>query len=247
MKIILISKIIILFLFLNFSISSANEAIDPELNFWTNPSLGINVNKIKNSGDSKELSTYNGFNGGEYIDRDKNISINATKYFTNKDIGTNFIYGFSVTASHLKKFEGQEVNAGFGGNAITLSGDYINPEIRAGFFLDQKKSYLINASYGYVFSDIKQRFGDDIVNGCTLEYSLSKSLSGKSKGLELAYNNQSNYIFKAGLKRINFDEVNFSHNTLSGGCTSRVTFSDKLKSDILYIGIEIPISWNKIF
>jgi hypothetical protein len=245
MKVTLISKIITLFLFLNFSTSSAQEAIDSNLNFWTNPSLGINANKIKNSGDSKELDFYNLVDGGEYIDRDKNISINATKYFTNNDISNNFIYGFSVTASHLKKFEGQDTDISLGGNAITLSGNYINPEIRAGFFLDQKKSFLINASHGYVFSDIKHRFGDDNVAGCTLDHKPSKSLSGKSKGLELAYNDKSKHIYKVGIKKINFDRVNFSHAGFFGNCAGGTySFSDKLKSDILYIGIEIPISWK---
>lgn len=244
MKVTLISKIITLFLFLNFSTSSAQEAIDSNLNFWTNPSLGINAKKIKNSGDSQELTGYNSVDGGEYIDRDKNISINATKYINN-DISNNFIYGFSVTAGHLKNFEGQATSSSLGGNAITLSGNYINPEIRAGFFLDQKKSFLINASHGYIFSDIKHRFVDDVVAGCTLDHKPSKSLSGKSKGLELAYNDKSKHIYKVGIKKINFDRVNFSHVALSGGCAgSTYSFSDKLKSDILYIGIEIPISWK---
>ena len=60
----------------------------------------------------------------------------------------------------------------------------------------------------------------------------------------MAYNDKSKHIYKVGIKKINFDKVNFSHAGFANCEGGTHSFSDKLKSDILYIGIEIPISWK---
>ena len=234
-------QVILSLIFLNTQISYAQQAATSQITNLQKIFLGVNINNMSKKSASEDTS-YNRFNQ-TYSDDDDNISLSLTKYFSQKDISDNFIYGFSVNVAHLKKFEGKD-NSGIGGNPITLKGNYINPEIKVGSFLDEKKRFLINASYGKVFSDIKQRFADDNPGGQTLSYSTSPSLEGISKGIELAYNSESNIIYKLGLKNIDFKRVN----SVSNGSTSGTfTFPQELSLRKVYIGFDMPITLDKIF
>ena len=234
-------QVILSLIFLNTQISFAQQAATSQITNLQKIFIGVNINNMSKKSASEDTS-YNRFNQ-TYSDDDDNISLSLTKYFSQKDISDNFIYGFSVNVAHLKKFEGKD-NSGIGGNPITLKGNYINPEIKVGSFLDEKKRFLINASYGKVFSDIKQRFADDNPGGQTLSYSTSPSLEGISKGIELAYNSESNIIYKLGLKNIDFKRVN----SVSNGSTSGTfTFPQELSLRKVYIGFDMPITLDKIF
>jgi hypothetical protein len=149
--------------------------------------------------------------------------------------------------AHLKKFEGRDTSGALalGGNPITFQGNYINPELKVGSFLDEKKRFLINTSYGKVFSDIKQRFRDDVIAGNTLSDNTSSSLEGTSKGIELAYNSESNIIYKLGLKNINFKREAIEGVEKSNG--NRMPFADQLSLRTIYIGFDIPLTLDKIF
>jgi hypothetical protein len=234
-------QVILSLIFLNTQISFAQQAATSQITNLQKIFLGVNINNMSKKSASEDTS-YNTFNQ-TYSDDDDNISLSLTKYFSQKDISDNFIYGFSVNVAHLKKFEGKD-NSGIGGNPITLKGNYINPEIKVGSFLDEKKRFLINASYGKVFSDIKQRFADDNPGGQTLSYSTSPSLEGISKGIELAYNSESNIIYKLGLKNIDFKRVNSVSN---GSASGTFTFPQELSLRKVYIGFDMPITLDKIF
>ena len=234
-------QVILSLIILNTQISFAQKVEAPQITNLQNFFLGVNINKTTKKSESQD-ATYNFFDQ-TYSDNDNNISLTLTKYFFNKDISDNFIYGFSVNVAHLKKFEGKD-NSGIGGNPITLKGNYINPEIKVGSFLDEKKRFLINASYGKVFSDIKQRFADDNLEGQILSYSTSPSLEGISKGIELAYNSESNIIYKLGLKNIDFKRVDSVSN---GNSSGSFTFPQELSLRSIYIGFDMPITLDKIF
>jgi hypothetical protein len=234
-------QVIVSLIILNTQISFAQKVETPQITNLQNFFLGVNINKTSKKSESGD-DTYNFFNQ-TYSDDDNNISLTLTKYFSNKDISDNFIYGFSVNVAHLKKFEGNDIS-GIGGNPVTLQGNYINPELKVGSFLDEKKRFLINASYGKVFSDIKQRFADDNPNGQTLSYSTSRSLEGISKGIELAYNSESNTIYKLGLKNIDFNRVN---SVSMGSVNGPFTFPHQLSLRTIYIGFDMPITLDKIF
>ena len=239
----LILQVIVSLIILNTQISFAQKVEAPQITNLQNFFLGVNINKTTKKSESQD-TTYNGSNQ-TYSDNDNNISLTLTKYFSNKDISDNFIYGFSINVAHLKKFEGKDLTTvGIGGNPVTLQGNYINPELKVGSFLDEKKRFLINASYGKVFSDIKQRFADDNPNGETLSYSTSPSLEGISKGIELAYNSESNTIYKLGLKNIDFNRVK-SVSAVSDGRT--FTFPQQLSLRTIYIGFDMPLTLDKIF
>lgn len=240
-QILLTPPVLISLIFLNTQVSFAEQVQTSQITNLQKIFLGVNINDTSKKSKSEDTS-YNGFNQ-TYSDDDDNISLSLTKYFSSKDISDNFIYGFSVNVAHLKNFEGKD-NSGSGGNPITLKGSYINPELKVGSFLDEKKRFLISASYGKVFSDIKQRFADDNPSGQTLSYSTSPSLEGISKGIELAYNSESNVIYKLGLKNIDFEKVNSVSNGSSSGT---FTFPDQLSLRNIYIGFDIPITLNKIF
>jgi hypothetical protein len=236
-------QVILFLIFLNTQISFAQKVETPQITNLQNFFLGVNINKTSKKSESED-ATYNVFNQ-TYSDDDNNISLTLTKYFSNKDISDNFIYGFSVNVAHLKKFEGKEkVSGGAGGNPVTLQGNYINPELKVGLFLDEKKRFLINASYGKVFSDIKQRFADDNPNIQTLSYSTSPSLEGISRGIELAYNSESNTIYKLGLKNIDFNRVD---SVSMGNLSGPFIFPHQLSLRTIYIGFDMPITLNKIF
>ena len=246
MKLIMHSKllafqVIVSLIILNTQISFAQKVEAQQITNLQNFFLGVNINKTTKKSESQD-ATYNFFNQ-TYSDNDNNISLTLTKYFSNKDISDNFIYGFSVNVAHLKKFEGKD-NSGIGGNPVTLQGNYINPELKVGSFLDEKKRFLINASYGKVFSNIKQRFADDNPSGQTLSYSTSPSLEGISRGIELAYNSESNIIYKLGLKNIDFNRVDSVSN---GNISGTFTFPHQLSLRTMYIGFDMPITLNKIF
>ena len=234
-------QVIVSLIILNTQISFAQKVETPQITNLQNFFLGVNINKTSKKSESED-ATYNRFNQ-TYSDDDNNISLTLTKYFSNKDISDNFIYGFSVNVAHLKKFEGKD-NSGAGGNPVTLQGNYINPELKVGSFLDEKKRFLINASYGKVFSDIKQRFADDNPNIQTLSYSTSPSLEGISKGIELAYNSESNTIYKLGLKNIDFNRVN---SVSMGSVNGPFTFPHQLSLRTIYIGFDMPLTLDKIF
>jgi len=236
-------QVIVSLIILNTQISFAQKVETPQITNLQNFFLGVNINKTSKKSESED-ATYNFFNQ-TYSNDDNNISLTLTKYFSNKDISDNFIYGFSVNVAHLKKFEGKDLTTnGIGGNPVTLQGNYINPELKVGSFLDEKKRFLINASYGKVFSDIKQRFADDNPNGQTLSYSTSPSLEGISKGIELAYNSESNTIYKLGLKNIDFNRVN---SVSMGSVNGPFTFPHQLSLRTIYIGFDMPITLDKIF
>ena len=236
-------QVILYLIILNTQISFAQKVEAPQITNLQNFFLGVNINKTTKKSESQD-ATYNFFNQ-TYSDNDNNISLTLTKYFSNKDISDNFIYGFSVNVAHLKKFEGKDGTTNqFGGNPITLRGNYINPELKVGSFLDEKKRFLINASYGKVFSDIKQRFADDNLEGQILSYSTSPSLEGISKGIELAYNSESNIIYKLGLKNIDFKRVDSVSN---GNISGPFTFPQELSLRSIYIGFDMPITLDKIF
>jgi hypothetical protein len=236
-------QVIVSLIILNTQISFAQKVETPQITNLQNFFLGVNINKTSKKSESED-ATYN-FSNQTYSDNDNNISLTLTKYFSNKDISDNFIYGFSINVAHLKKFEGKDLTTnGIGGNPITLRGNYINPELKVGSFLDEKKRFLINASYGKVFSDIKQRFADDNPDGQTLSYSTSPSLEGISKGIELAYNSESNTIYKLGLKNIDFNRVN---SVSMGNAGGPYTFPHQLSLRTIYIGFDMPITLNKIF
>ena len=236
-------QVILYLIILNTQISFAQKVEAPQITNLQNFFLGVNINKTTKKSESQD-ATYNFFNQ-TYSDNDNNISLTLTKYFSNKDISDNFIYGFSVNVAHLKKFEGKDGTTNqIGGNPITLRGNYINPELKVGSFLDEKKRFLINASYGKVFSDIKQRFADDNLEGQVLSYSTSPSLEGISKGIELAYNSESNIIYKLGLKNIDFKRVDSVSN---GNSSGSFTFPQELSLRSIYIGFDMPITLDKIF
>jgi len=240
-------QVILSLIILNTQISSAQQVVNSQITNLQTFLLGANINNMSKKSKSDDLLGYNRLGRETYSDNDNNISLTLTKYFSNKDISDNFIYGFSVNVAHLKKFEGSDTsgNLALGGNPITFQGNYINPELKVGSFLDEKKHFLINASYGKVFSDIKQRFRDDVIDGNTLSDNTSSSLEGTSKGIELAYNSESNIIYKLGLKNINFKrETNEGVAQIGGG---RFPFADQLSLRNIYIGFDMPLTLDKIF
>ena len=240
-------QVILSLIILNTQISFAQQVVNSQITNLQTFLLGANINNMSKKSKSDDLLGYNRLGRETYSDNDNNISLTLTKYFSNKDISDNFIYGFSVNVAHLKKFEGSDTsgNLALGGNPITFQGNYINPELKVGSFLDEKKHFLINASYGKVFSDIKQRFRDDVIAGNTLSDNTSSSLEGTSKGIELAYNSESNIIYKLGLKNINFKrETNEGVAQIGGG---RFPFADQLSLRTIYIGFDMPLTLDKIF
>ena len=241
-------QVILSLIILNTQISFAQQVVNSQITNLQTFLLGANINNTSKKSKLDDLARYNEPGGREtYSDNDNNISLTLTKYFSNKDISDNFIYGFSVNVAHLKKFEGRDTSgaAALGGNPITFQGNYINPELKVGSFLDEKKHFLINASYGKVFSDIKQRFRDDVIAGNTLSDNTSSSLEGTSKGIELAYNSESNIIYKLGLKNINFKREINEGVAQDGG--NRFPFADQLSLRTIYIGFDMPLTLDKIF
>ena len=241
-------QVILSLIFLNTEISFAQQAATSQITNLQTFLLGVNINNTSKKSKSDDLIGYNIEGGGRetYSDNDNNISLTLTKYFSNKDISDSFIYGFSVNVAHLKKFEGRDTSGrAIGGNPITFQGNYINPELKVGSFLDEKKRFLINASYGKVFSDIKQRFRDDVIAGNTLSDNTSSSLEGTSKGIELAYNSESNIIYKLGLKNINFKREAIEGVEQRNG--NRMPFADQLSLRTIYIGFDMPLTLDKIF
>ena len=241
-------QVILSLIFLNTQISFAQQAATSQITNLQTFLLGVNINNTSKKSKSDDLIGYNIEGGGRetYSDNDNNISLTLTKYFSNKDINDSFIYGFSVNVAHLKKFEGRDTSGrAIGGNPITFQGNYINPELKVGSFLDEKKRFLINASYGKVFSDIKQRFRDDVIAGNTLSDNTSSSLEGTSKGIELAYNSDSNIIYKLGLKNINFKREAIEGVEQRFG--NRMPFADQLSLRTIYIGFDMPLTLDKIF
>ena len=241
-------QVILSLIFLNTEISFAQQAATSQITNLQTFLLGVNINNTSKKSKSDDLIGYNIEGGGRetYSDNDNNISLTLTKYFSNKDISDSFIYGFSVNVAHLKKFEGRDTSGrAIGGNPITFQGNYINPELKVGSFLDEKKRFLINASYGKVFSDIKQRFRDDVIAGNTLSDNTSSSLEGTSKGIELAYNSDSNIIYKLGLKNINFKREAIEGVEQTFG--NRMPFADQLSLRTIYIGFDMPLTLDKIF
>jgi len=238
---------VILSLILNTQISFAQQVVNSQITNLQTFLLGANINNTSKKSKSDDLIGYNSLGRETYSDNDNNISLTLTKYFSNKDISDNFIYGFSVNVAHLKKFEGRDTSfsGALGGNPITFQGNYINPELKVGSFLDEKKHFFINASYGKVFSDIKQRFRDDVTAGNTLSDNTSSSLEGTSKGIELAYNSESNIIYKLGLKNINFKREAIEGVEQRNG--NRMPFADQLSLRTIYIGFDMPLTLDKIF
>ena len=238
---------VILSLILNTQISFAQQVVNSQITNLQTFLLGANINNTSKKSKSDDLLGYNSLGRETYSDNDNNISLTLTKYFSNKDISDNFIYGFSVNVAHLKKFEGRDTSfsGALGGNPITFQGNYINPELKVGSFLDEKKHFFINASYGKVFSDIKQRFRDDVTAGNTLSDNTSSSLEGTSKGIELAYNSESNIIYKLGLKNINFKREAIEGVEQRNG--NRMPFADQLSLRTIYIGFDMPLTLDKIF
>jgi len=242
-------QVILSLIILNTQISFAQQVVNSQITNLQTFLLGVNINNTSKKSKSDDLLGYNIVGGGRetYSDNDNNISLTLTKYFSNKDINDSFIYGFSVNVAHLKKFEGRDTSGALalGGNPITFQGNYINPELKVGSFLDEKKHFLINASYGKVFSDIKQRFRDDNPAGNTLADNTGPSLEGTSKGIELAYNSESNIIYKLGLKNINFKREINEGVAQDGG--NRFPFADQLSLRTIYIGFDMPLTLDKIF
>jgi hypothetical protein len=240
-------QVILSLIILNTQISFAQQVVNSQITNLKTFLLGANINNTSKKSKSDDLLGYNSLGRETYSDNDNNISLTLTKYFSNKDISDNFIYGFSVNVAHLKKFEGRDTSGALalGGNPITFQGNYINPELKVGSFLDEKKHFFINASYGKVFSDIKQRFRDDVTAGNTLSDNTSSSLEGTSKGIELAYNSESNIIYKLGLKNINFKREAIEGVEQRGG--NRVPFADQLSLRTIYIGFDMPLTLDKIF
>jgi hypothetical protein len=70
------------------------------------------------------------------------------------------------------------------------------------------------------------------------------SLKGISKGIELAYNSESNIIYKLGLKKIDFNRVN---SVSMGNVNGPFTFPHQLSLRTIYIGFDMPITLDKIF
>jgi hypothetical protein len=239
-------QVILSLIILNTQISFAQQVVNSQITNLQTFLLGANINNTSKKSKSDDLNGYNSLGRETYSDNDNNISLTLTKYFSNKDISDNFIYGFSVNVAHLKKFEGRDTSGALalGGNPITFQGNYINPELKVGSFLDEKKHFFINASYGKVFSDIKQRFRDDVTAGLTLADNTSSSLEGTSKGIELAYNSESNIIYKLGLKNIHFKKEKLE--SLSNNGIS-VPFNDQLSLRTIYIGFDMPLTLDKIF
>ena len=242
-------QVILSLILLNTETSFAQQVVNSQITNLQTFLLGVNINNTSKKSKSDDLIGYNiPFGGREtYSDNDNNISLTLTKYFSNKDISDSFIYGFSVNVAHLKKFEGRDTSGALalGGNPITFQGNYINPELKVGSFLDEKKRFLINASYGKVFSDIKQRFRDDVIAGNTLSDNTSSTLEGTSKGIELAYNSESNIIYKLGLKNINFKREAIEGVEQING--NRMPFTDQLSLRTIYIGFDMPLTLDKIF
>lgn len=242
-------QVIVSLIILNTQISFAQQVVNSQITNLQTFLLGVNINNTSKKSKSDDLIGYNIEGGGRetYSDNDNNISLTLTKYFSNKDISDSFIYGFSVNVAHLKKFEGRDTSGtrALGGNPITFQGNYINPELKVGSFLDEKKRFLINASYGKVFSDIKQRFRDDVIAGNTLSDNTSSTLEGTSKGIELAYNSESNIIYKLGLKNINFKREAIEGVEQRNG--NRMPFTDQLSLRTIYIGFDMPLTLDKIF
>jgi hypothetical protein len=239
-------QVILSLIILNTQISFAQQVVNSQITNLQTFLLGANINNTSKKSKSDDLLNYNSRERETYSDNDNNISLTLTKYFSNKDISDNFIYGFSVNVAHLKKFEGRDTSGerAIGGNPITFQGNYINPELKVGSFLDEKKHFFINASYGKVFSDIKQRFRDDVTAGLTLADNTSSSLEGTSKGIELAYNSESNIIYKLGLKNIHFKKEKLESLTNNG---LSVPFNDQLSLRTIYIGFDMPLTLDKIF
>jgi len=240
-------QVIVSLIILNTQISFAQQVVNSQITNLQTFLLGANINNTSKKSKSDDLLGYNRQGRETYSDNDNNISLTLTKYFSNKDISDNFIYGFSVNVAHLKKFEGRDTSGALalGGNPITFQGYYINPELKVGSFLDEKKHFFINASYGKVFSDIKQRFRDDNPAGLnTLTDNTSSSLEGTSKGIELAYNSESNIIYKLGLKNIHFKR---EINQAAGDDGHRFPFADQLSLRTIYIGFDMPLTLDKIF
>jgi len=240
-------QVILSLIILNTQISFAQQVVNSQITNLQTFLLGANINNTSKKSKSDDLLGYNSLGRETYSDNDNNISLTLTKYFSNKDISDNFIYGFSVNVAHLKKFEGRDTSGALalGGNPITFQGNYINPELKVGSFLDEKKHFFINASYGKVFSDIKQRFRDDVTAGNTLSDNTSSSLEGTSKGIELAYNSEPNIIYKLGLKNINFKREAIEGVEQRNG--NRVPFADQLSLRTIYIGFDMPLTLDKIF
>jgi hypothetical protein len=240
-------QVILSLIILNTQVSFAQQVVNSQITNLQTFLLGVNINNTSKKSKSDDFLGYNRQGRETYSDNDNNISLTLTKYFSNKDISDNFIYGFSINVAHLKKFEGRDTSgdSALGGNPITFQGNYINPELKVGSFLDEKKRFLINASYGKVFSDIKQRFRDDVIAGNTLSDNTSSSLEGTSKGVELAYNSESNIIYKLGLKNINFKREAIEGVEQTGG--NRVPFADQLSLRTIYIGFDMPLTLDKIF
>jgi hypothetical protein len=240
-------QVILSLIILNTQISFAQQVVNSQITNLQTFLLGANINNTSKKSKSDDLLGYNSLGRETYSDNDNNISLTLTKYFSNKDISDNFIYGFSVNVAHLKKFEGRDTSGAraLGGNPITFQGNYINPELKVGSFLDEKKHFFINASYGKVFSDIKQRFRDDVTAGNTLSDNTSSSLEGTSKGIELAYNSESNIIYKLGLKNINFKREAIEGVEQRYG--NRMPFADQLSLRTIYIGFDMPLTLDKIF
>jgi len=245
-SILLTFQVILSLIILNTQISFAQQVVNSQITNLQTFLLGANINNTSKKSKLDDLLGYNSLGRETYSDNDNNISLTLTKYFSNKDISDNFIYGFSVNVAHLKKFEGRDTSGGLalGGNPITFQGNYINPELKVGSFLDEKKHFFINASYGKVFSDIKQRFRDDVTAGLTLADNTSSSLEGTSKGIELAYNSESNIIYKLGLKNIHFKKEKLESLNNNG---FSVPFNDQLSLRTIYIGFDMPLTLDKIF
>ena len=122
-------QVILSLIILNTQISFAQQVVNSQITNLQTFLLGANINNTSKKSKSDDLLGYNGLVGRRetYSDNDNNISLTLTKYFSNKDISDNFIYGFSVNVAHLKKFEGRDTSgdSALGGNPITFQGNYV--------------------------------------------------------------------------------------------------------------------------
>lgn len=223
-------QVIVSLILLNTQFSFAQSKFDGSY-------IGAKLGVVQGSANSKEAPspTYNVDDVGSYK---PNGNIFGIYGGYNTSFSKEYFLGFEAGLNRLEIKKEKQL-PGFVGDAtriddsiaMTDSGYYFSPEVKVGVLLSENSNYYIKA--GKVFSNIKQSYRDNNVNGTRLTPQAETSnLNGNSIGLGFEY------LDKDTIYKLDFSSINFGTRTMSSVAANGVTynFTDKLSLNIFSIG-----------
>jgi hypothetical protein len=227
-------QVILSLIILNTQISFAQSKFDGSY-------IGAKLGSAKGSADSNEVAgaTYNGANVGQYS---PNGNIFGIYGGYNTSFSKEYFLGFEAGLNRLEIKNEKQLTTYMGDAtriddsiAMTSSGYYFSPEVKVGVLLSENSNYYIKA--GKVFSNIKQSYRDNNVNGARITPQAETSnLNGNSIGLGFEY------LDKDTMYKVDFSSVRFGTRTMRASWTNsegsgNSSFTDKLSLNIFSIGL----------